>query len=136
MARQAIKTLKHFKRDELGYNPEYVDVKLMYGLDMLRDSVDAPFITGDLYATRGHIATGYHPRGMAADGFFKSKMTLEEEYSLVNWWTGGVIVYPFWRRPGFHFDTGPKRRLWRAANGSYHNIVGIERPWIRWKKLI
>lgn len=92
-------------------NASYMDAKLLFLLDVARETVGEPFIIhkNGGYAESGHSPTGFHPLGQAVDGHFEGIHYLDAK-DLTYWWPGGLGLYPDWNNPGFHFDVGLYRR--------------------------
>jgi uncharacterized protein YcbK (DUF882 family) len=75
------------------------------------------------YEKTGHSSKSTHGLGMAVD-FYVTRTDPQELYNLycffLDNWYGGVGVYPYWNKPGFHLDIGPNYRTWtRDKNGLY-----------------
>lgn len=116
--------LEHFNKEEKWGDFSYIDVRLLWILDALRDDIARGFNILCAYELEGHAKKSFHKIGMAVD-FYVSDTKPEELwdlycYFLENWY-GGTGVYPFWKPyPGIHLDIGPGYRTWtRDENGLY-----------------
>jgi hypothetical protein len=112
--------LKNFNFGEFGDYTQALDVLMLTGLQTIRTVVGKPFIIHEAFATKGHSPNSYHYKGQAVDGHFKGAVKekdLMEVYSKIDWWPGGIGIYPYWNTPGFHIDIGEKRRWWRNEDG-------------------
>lgn len=98
---------------------KYIDAKLVLLLDKLRITINAPVNTNyqvggcvDMDGRWGHADDSYHLYGKgcrASDIWIDtSTKTFREQCNIVcQCGFGGVGVYTWWKRPGFHIDVRP-----------------------------
>ena len=113
--------IKHFKSTENWGDADKVNPYLVMCLDILRDTIGAPIIIKNAYATSGHTSGSMHYEGKAAD-------VMAPSMSLVNFYLAaeklglfnGIGIYPFWNGQGLHLDLRSKPARWgRNAAGIY-----------------
>jgi len=115
--------LNHFGMNENWGRFGFMDVRLLHNLDAIRDELHRGININCAYESSGHSSKSTHYLGMAAD-FYVTDTCPQELYTLycffLDNWYGGVGVYPYWNKPGFHLDIGPNYRTWtRDKNGIY-----------------
>jgi len=100
-------------------NPELIDKLLAFEL-----SIGSKFNVTASFETKGHSPTGYHPKGMAADGFFSGSKGLDilkvKKEALARF--NGVGFYPNKGNWFLHLDIRPKeaKASWiRTDKGQY-----------------
>ncbi|RLB06429.1 MAG: hypothetical protein DRG83_00170 [Deltaproteobacteria bacterium] len=106
--------IRHFRQDEWG-RWEFVDPRLIYMMDQLREEIGAPIIIHEAYATSGHAKNSYHYIGKAVDFHIKTKKSFRTQLAVImRIGFTGIGFYPWWEHPGWHVDIRPafKTQLW------------------------
>ena len=96
----------------------HIDAGLVLLLDKLRITIGYPVYTNwrvggcvDMQGTHGHAPDSYHLYGKgckAGDIWIGTPMNLREQYNIIcKCGFGGIGIYPWWNRPGFHLDRRP-----------------------------
>jgi len=114
---------RYFSQDENWGSIGFMDVRLLWNLYQIRDELARGFNINCAFEKTGHSSKSTHGLGMAVD-FYVTRTDPQELYNLycffLNNWYGGVGLYPYWNKPGFHLDIGPNYRTWtRDKNGIY-----------------
>ena len=120
--------VKHFKPEEFLF-PEKMNPLLIYSLDRLRDIAGRPIIINKEEGTFREGDPGQHGLGNAADGFILGlslidQFLISEKLRLFS----GLGLYPYWNRPGLHWDVRPLQpheagaRWGRNAAGIYTSL--------------
>lgn len=118
--------LLHFHSDENWGDADKMDVRLLWNLDKVRDDLARRIIINCGYSHAGHAAKSFHKFGMAVDLYVENTQRdelLNLYFHFLTIWRGGVGVYPFWNKPGFHLDIGPSRSWVRDKDGKYHSDI-------------
>lgn len=111
---------EHFKVREFaqkdGLEDEVkVDLKLVYWLELIRDSFQKPIIITSAYRTEsynhkiGGVLSSYHVKGMAVDFYIRDVDPKEVYEKLNSWWSGGLGQY----RTFTHIDTRDYKTRWK-----------------------
>lgn len=119
-------TVKHFKPEEWGKDPENVHPLLVHILDEVREESGVPISIHVAWDDSGHSTKSYHYRSpsLAVDFSFKDgTIPYDEQLQLLLLYKeiGAIGFYPEWRRKGFHIDLRSGQRLfWVQLNGRYN----------------
>lgn len=111
---------EHFRVREFaqkdGFEDEVkVDLKLVYWLELIRDSFQKPIIITSAYRTKsynqkiGGVLSSYHVKGMAVDFRIRDVDPKEVYEKLNTWWSGGLGQY----RTFTHIDTRDYKARWK-----------------------
>jgi uncharacterized protein YcbK (DUF882 family) len=106
-----------------------MDARLLWGLDRVRHDLEREITVNCGYKTSGHAPKSFHKLGMAVDFVvLPPAPDIEVDFydlylTILSMWHGGVGVYPFWNRPGFHLDIGPDRTWVRDKDGEYYSDI-------------
>jgi len=119
--------VKYFKRDEWKKNPDKVSAKLIYTLDLIRETSGWPIIVHVAWDDSGHSPHSLHYHGMAVDFHFQTdlkKFPFIDQFNVISLFRGigGIGFYPYWNHPGWHIDLrdGEQRLIWyRDKKGKY-----------------
>lgn len=117
--------VKFFKPEEFN-EPDKMDPMIVYSLDRLREIVGRPIIINKDEGTYRPGDKGQHGLGKAVDGFILGlslidQFLISEKTRLFS----GLGLYPYWNRPGLHWDVRdlqphePAARWGRNAAGIY-----------------
>jgi len=124
------KEMSFFNKEENWGSPESMDYRLLWLLDNIRKEIGKAFIVHCGFETSGHSQKSFHKEGMAVDLHVRG-IGLYTAWELLDkmWWIGGVGIYPYWNKPGFHLDIGPRRRWCKNKDGNYFKIVNGVFEW-------
>ena len=98
--------VRHFKPKEFKY-PDYLEQKLIFAFDDLRDYVDRKFIVHCDFDFR----KGWHSEGFAIDGHFENMHPFDQYEAACRFDDfNGIGFYLWWNNPGIHGDTRPRNK--------------------------
>jgi uncharacterized protein YcbK (DUF882 family) len=116
--------LEYFVEREKWGDPNKMDVRLLFALDRIRHELKRRIIVHCGYELSGHSENSLHKIGAAVDFhvYKTGKYELNALYQFfLEFWPGGVGVYPYWNSPGYHLDIGAPGRTWIVDQyGNYH----------------
>ena len=124
-------TVKYFRKEEWGKDPENVHPLLVHIVDEIRYLSGVPISIHVAWDDSGHSTKSYHYRNpsLAVDLHFQAgRISYTEQLQLFLAYKeiGGIGFYPSWAHPGWHIDLRQGQRLfWIQKNGvyNYHNDV-------------
>lgn len=119
-------TVKHFKPEEWGKDPDKVHPLLVHIIDEIREVSGVPISIHVAYDFGGHSSKSYHYRepSLAVDLHFKAGIipyTKQLQLFLMYPEINAIGFYPQWAHPGWHCDLRqPPRLFWEQKNGVYN----------------
>jgi len=137
MKAQDFKGQKFFSTNEKWGDISKVEWYHFNHLVLIRKEMKVPFVINCSYELKGHSSSSDHGaktgRSCATDGYFKTNMTLENQwynieaiikkFKLENFIRIGV--YPEWNKPGFHIASSGNNLRWVKIGSKY--FYGVDK---------